>query len=83
MKRTKKSFGDKIYLEWNDACERTGWQTLIDVLKVDNEVFCRTNAFYLGETKGFVIVAHTIGRTKANDVVGTMQIPKKWITKWK
>ena len=82
MQQTKKKFGDRIYLEWVDACERIGWKSLSDAVNVDDEVFCRTNAFYLGENKDFVIVAHTIGKTEKNEVTGVIQIPKKWITKW-
>jgi len=83
MKRKKKKFGDQIYLEWFDACERTGWKPLFDAMTIDDEVFCKTTAFYLGENKDFVIVAHTIGKTDKNDITGIFQIPKKWITKWK
>jgi len=79
----KKSFGERIYLEWNDAISKEGWKSVEDALKYDDEAFCKTNAFYIGENKEYITVAATIGKTKKNDVGGVWQIPKKWILKIK
>ena len=43
--------------------------------------FCKTNAFYVGETKDFITVSHTQGRTKDNSLMGILSIPKKFIRK--
>lgn len=77
----KKKWGQKIYIEWIDACEQAGWQTLDKMLEIPDEVMCKTNAFYIGEKDGFLIVAHTIGKTEKNDMTGKLMIPKKWIMK--
>jgi len=84
--RLKKSFGDKIYLEWQDAITKDGWKAVNEVLtskEIQDESFCKTNAFYIGEDKDFIKVSHTIGKTINNDVLGILWIPKKWITKIK
>jgi len=80
-KNTKKEFGDKIYIEWLDAIERIGWKTVEDATKIIDEVFCRTSAFYLDEDKEYIKVAHTIGKSIENDVIGILWIPKKWVRK--
>ena len=81
--KIKKKFGDKIYIEWVDAMERIGWKSVEDAIEVVDEVYCRTNAFYLGDDKEYVKVAHTIGKTIKNDVLGILLIPKSWIKKVK
>lgn len=81
--KVKKKFGDQIYIEWIDAIERTGWKSVEDAIEVVDEVYCKTNAFYLGEDKEYVKVAHTIGKTVENDVLGILLIPKSWIKKIK
>lgn len=81
MKFPKKTFGDKVSIEWIDAIERFGWKPVEDALEIIDEVYCRTNAFYLGEDKKYIKVAHTIGKSKENDVIGILLIPKKCIGK--
>jgi len=84
--RLKKSFGDKIYLEWIDAISKGGWKSIDEVLhskELYEESFCKTNAFYIGEDKTFIKVSHTIGKTNKNDILGILWIPKKWIIRVK
>lgn len=74
-----KKFGDRVFVKWMDACERTGWISVEDAYKVPEEVICFTNAFFISTKDGYITVAHTIGKTKDNDVVGVLHIPTKWI----
>ena len=77
----RKKFGSRIYIEWVDAAEKIGWKSVEDAIEVTDEVYCRTNAFYIGEDKTFIKVAHTIGKSIKNDVLGILLIPKKWVRK--
>ena len=79
--KINKKFGDRVYIEWVDAIERVGWKTVDEAIEVIDEVYCKTNAFYLDEDKEYVKVAHTIGKSIKNDVLGILLIPKKWIRK--
>lgn len=79
--KIKKSFGDKIYIEWVDAYAVSGWRPAESALQIPEEVYCYTNAFYVGQTKVFVIVTHTKGKTIENDIMGRLLIPKSWIRK--
>jgi len=79
----KKKYGDKIYIEWFDACTADGWENYNEAMKIPSNAFCRTNALYIGETKEFLIVSHTQGKTKENALMGRLLIPKKWIKKIK
>ena len=81
--KIKKSFGDKIYLEWADAYTEDGWKSVDDALNLSNEVYCFTNAFFLGQNKDYLMVVHTKGKTNKNDVMGKLTIPKAWIRKVK
>ena len=81
--KINKKFGDKVYIEWVDAIERVGWKTVDEAIEVIDEVYCKTNAFYLDEDKEYVKVAHTIGKSIKNDVLGVLLVPKKWIRKVK
>lgn len=81
--KLKKKFGDIIYLEWIDACEISGWKSFEDAIKIPNEVHVRTRGFFLNQTKEFVIIAHSIGKSKQNDICGVMHIPLAWIKKWR
>jgi hypothetical protein len=83
MKIPKKSFGDRIYIEWIDAYTDDGWKSVEDSLKLDDERFCYTYGFYVGKKDGFLIICHTIGKTKDNDVLGRLCIPLKWIIRAK
>ncbi len=78
-----KKFGDKIYVEWVDAIERIGWKSVDEATVVLDEAYCKTCAFYLGEDKVYVKLAHTIGKSIKNDVTGVILIPKTWIRKVK
>jgi len=77
----KKKFGDKIYIKWFDALEKTGWKTVDSALADDSEAFCETNGFYVGENSSFIIICHTKGKSANNDILGVLWIPKKWILK--
>lgn len=78
-----KKFGDKIYVEWLDAYSVDGWTTYEKAMEESVNAFCKTNAFYVGESKNFIIVTHTRGKTKDNSLMGALSIPKKWIGKVK
>lgn len=81
--KINKKFGDKVYIEWVDAYSTDGWTSFEKAIVESSNAFCRTNAFYLGESKNFIIVSHTQGNTKDNSVMGVLNIPKKWIRKVK
>jgi len=83
MKKSKKNWGEKVYIEWIDAIEKPGWKSTRKATEFDDETLCFTNAFYIGEDKIFIKTAHTIGKSDKNDVTGVMWIPKKTITKIK
>jgi hypothetical protein len=81
--KVNKKFGDKIYVEWIDAYNTSGWESYKDACQVSEEVHCRTNAFFVHETKDFLIVAGTVGKSIKNDIMGKLLIPKFWIRKVK
>jgi len=81
--KIKKKFGDGIDLVWRDACEVSGWKNLEDALKIPQEVYCKTRAYFLGQDKHYVTVGHTVGENIKNDMCGILHIPKKWIIKVK
>ena len=81
--KIEKKFGDKIYIEWIDAYTTDGWTTFEKAMEESSNAFCKTNAFYLGQTKVFLVVCHTRGHTKDNCIMGVLNIPKKWITQVK
>ncbi len=84
MKPAKKyEFGDRITIVWIDACEMSGWKSFSDAIKIPDEVFCTTTAYFLNQTKDFITVAHTMGLSKKNDIMGTLHIPRRWIKKIK
>ena len=78
-----KKFGDLCYIEWTDACEKTGWKTFKDAVVVEDEVHCKTIGFFLEQNEEFIIIANSIGLSKKNDVSGVWQIPLAWIKKIK
>lgn len=78
---TKRKFGDRITITWQDACEMSGWRTVSDAIKIPDEIFCRTIGYFINQTKDFITIAHTIGLSDKNDVTGVMHIPRKWIQK--
>ncbi|KKN48935.1 hypothetical protein LCGC14_0647940 [marine sediment metagenome] len=79
--KINKSFGQKIYIEWLDAYTTDGWTTFEAAMKESSNAFCKTNAFYLGQTKLFLVVCHTCGNSKDNSLMGVLNIPLKWIRK--
>jgi len=81
--KIKKKFGAKIYIEWTDAYEAGGWMNLKEMIEIPDEVFCFTNGWYVGEKDGFIIICHTRGKTKSNDMLGKLLIPKAWIRRIK
>jgi len=77
----KKSFGDKIYIEWADSVEQKSWRTIEEAIWTDdNEWVCKTNAYYVGRTKDIIIIAHTISIAD-NSVIGVLKIPRRSILK--
>jgi hypothetical protein len=80
--KTRKSWGQKIYIEWRDATS-SSWQTTEEALKKDDEQLCYTNGFFVGEDKDNIVVACTRGKTKDNLIGGVWRIPKNWIIKVK
>ena len=81
--RIDKKFRDPIAVEWTDACERAGWLSFEDAIKVPDEVNVTTRGFYLGHTKEFLTIAASVGKTKKNDVGGVWHIPRAWIRRIK
>jgi len=82
MKKIRKKWGDKIYVEWRDANSESGWVTYDDAMKITKDDYlCKTNAFYIGESGGFLIVAHTITTKQEFDITGVQRIPLTWIIK--
>lgn len=81
--KTNKKFGDKIYIEWIDAFEESGWRFFDEVCTISDDVYCYTSAWYVSQTKDFVIVSHTKGKTKKNSIMGKLLIPKAFIKKVK
>lgn len=81
--KINKKFGEKIYVDWVDAYAEDVWRPVESALEIPDEVYCYTNAFYIGQTKDFVIVSSTKGKTIKNDILGRLLIPKSWIRKVK
>ena len=81
--RLNKKFGDKIYIEWVDAYSDDDWQSVKKAINLSDEIYCYTNAYFIGQTKDYIIVSHTKGKTIENDIGGRLCIPKKWIRKVK
>ena len=81
--KINKKFGDKIYIEWVDAYAAETWMSLSQMMDIPEEVYCFTNGWYIGEKDGFVVLSHTRGKTKNNDMLGKLLIPKAWIRKVK
>lgn len=77
--KIKKSFGDKIYINWIDAYTDDGWTTYEKAIEESTNAFCKTNAFYVGQSKNFIVVSHTQGQSKENSLMGVLSIPKEFI----
>ena len=71
-----KKFGDSIDVEWDDCWANSEWRCYDSAMKVPDEVFCKTRAFFVGQTEHFVHIAHTIGLTKENEIAGLLLIHK-------
>lgn len=82
MKISKK-YGDRIYVEWIDAYDDSGWKTYKDMLEIGDTVLCYTVGWYVGKTKDFLIVCHTKGKNTKEDMLGKLVIPLKGIKKVK
>lgn len=78
-----KKYGDPIEIEWDDAWSNHDWHVYDSAMVVPDEVFSKTRAWFVGETKHFIHVVHTIGRTKENEMTGLLLIPKGTIKKVK
>jgi hypothetical protein len=77
-----KKFGDKIYVEWNDAYSSdNSWVSFENAIEIPEEVFCKTSGFFVHKTKDYLIIANTVGNTKEDDIGGVLYIPRKWINK--
>jgi len=81
MKISKK-FGDRIELEWIDACSIDGWKSVNDT-KVPDEVYCFTRGWYVKHDKEFMTICRDKGKTKNNEIGGVFHIPIAWIKKIK
>lgn len=79
MIRINKKYGDLIKVSWIDACERSGWRTVEEALKIPDEIYVQTVGYYLGHTKEFLTLATSIGKSRENDVGGVWHIPRTWI----
>ena len=77
--KVKKKFGAKIYIEWLDAYTEDGWKSYYNMSSISDSPYCRTNAWFVKETKDFIIVCHTIGKTQKEEMMGKLVIPKRWI----
>lgn len=77
--KINKKFGDAITVEWVDACERSGWLSYEDAIKVPDEIYVTTRGHYLHHTKDFLTIAASIGKSKKNEVGGIWHIPRVWI----
>lgn len=79
--KINKSFGQKIYIEWSDAYTEDGWKSHKEMCKISDVTFCFTNAWFIHQTKDFLIVCHTKGKNIKEDLMGKLVIPKAWIKK--
>lgn len=81
--KIEKKFGNRIYIEWVDAMEKTGWRNFSSATAEDEEARCFTNGFFLKEDKNHIWICHTVGKSIDDDVLGVLIIPKGWIIKWR
>lgn len=77
--KIKKNWGDPIDIEWKDAIELLGWKSHEEAISIDKEVSCFTRGWFVGQTDEYVIVCHTKGYSKEDDITGVIKIPKKWV----
>lgn len=77
--KIKKSFGKKIYIEWIDAFTDDGWKSYAEMCNVSDTPYCFTNAWFVHQTKDFLIVCHSKGRNIKESLMGKLVIPKAWI----
>jgi len=77
--KIRKKWGDPIDVEWKDAIELLGWKSHEDAISEDKEVSCFTRGWFVGQTDEYVIISHTRGYVKEEDVTGVIKVPLKWI----
>lgn len=78
-----KKYGSAITVEWHDAVNSNDWMSIDDALKIPQKEkgYVKTRGFYIGEKKGYLVIADSIGKTKEEDIGGVWCIPKAWIKK--
>ena len=81
--KINKRFGDEIYVKWIDAYTDSNWGSVEDALEIDRCSLCYTKGWYIGQKKGFLIIAHTIGNTRKDNIMGKVYIPVKWVKELK
>jgi len=80
--KVNKKFGDRIFIEWEDAYMSSGW-TSVEKAKKLPDVYCKTLGFFISQENNFITVAMSIGKDEHSDVNGILNIPKGWIKKVK
>jgi len=81
--KINKKFGDRIEIEWLDACGIEGWKSVNDAMKIPDEVYCFTRGWYVKHDKEFMTICRDKGKTKNNEIGGVFHIPLAWIKKIK
>jgi hypothetical protein len=84
MKINKKIFSP-IIVEWLDAQTYVGWHNIEELINAEEDTVCVTRGFYCGQTKDYILVAHTVGKSNPaeGDVCGCIKIPKGMILRVK
>jgi hypothetical protein len=80
MKKSKKTFGDPIDVEWIDAVSCAGWYSKKDLTQTPSECYCKSRGFFVCQDKTFLVIAHTIN---GDECIGVQYIPQGWILKRK
>lgn len=81
--KINKKFGQPIEVIWCDACEVPGWKSVENASVIPSDVVCKTRGYFLGKTKEYLSIVHTIGLDETQDVCGVIHVPLKWIKKIK
>jgi len=74
--------GDKVAIEWKDACSCSAWVDLQEALKIPDSLTFVTRGFFVGQKEGFVIIAGSMN-TKVDRFGDVIYVPEKWIKKVK
>ena len=77
--RIKKKYGERIYIKWVDTYTQDGWKSFDEMREISESLYCRTNAWFVSQTKDFIVVCHTIGKTKEEEMMGKLVLPKRCI----